>query len=79
MNLDDEVTKAFRSAMRLSDSFLFRDDMSFDDIPGWDSLGHMNLIVELETRFDISLAMDDIATIDSVRAAREAVARRQVK
>lgn len=77
MNIDDEVTKAFRSAMRLSDTFAFRDDMSFNDIPGWDSLGHMNLVVELESRFDISLGMDDIALIDSVRAARDVVVRRQ--
>lgn len=79
MNNGDEITSAFRSAMRLSDTFVVRDDMSFDDIPGWDSLGHMNLVVELESRFDISLGMDDIAVIDSVKAAREVVARRQVK
>jgi acyl carrier protein len=78
-NDHDQVAKAFRAAMRLGDSFMLRDEMGFDDIPGWDSLAHMNLVVELENRCHVSLDMDDIATIDSVKAAREAVARRQAR
>ena len=71
----DKVIDAFRAAMRLDRAFVLHDEMSFDDVPGWDSLGHVNLIAELESRFGISLPMEDIALIDSVRAAREAVAR----
>lgn len=73
----DQVAEAFRSAMRLDRNFSLRDEMGFDDIPGWDSLGHMNLVVELESRFGITLGIDDIAMLDSVKAVRELVARAQ--
>lgn len=79
MSIDsnDPVAGAFRTAMRLGDTFVLRDEMGFDDIPGWDSLAHMALVVELENRCGVSLGMDDIAMIDSVKAAREAIARKQ--
>jgi acyl carrier protein len=72
---DDRVAGAFRTVMRLDGTFELRDEMGYDDIPGWDSIAHMNLIVELESQFGITLGMEDIAVIDSVKAAREAVAR----
>jgi acyl carrier protein len=76
---NDEVANAFRAAMRLEKGFLLRDDMSFDNVPGWDSVGHMSLITELERRFAIVLDMDEIVAIDSVGAVREIVARKQAR
>ena len=46
--VQDEIATAFRAAMRLDESFPIEDRMGFDDIPGWDSVGHMNLISQLE-------------------------------
>jgi acyl carrier protein len=74
---EDEVANAFRAGMRLEKGFLLQDDMSFDNVPGWDSVGHMSLITELERRFGIVLDMDEIVAIDSVGAVREIVARKQ--
>ncbi len=74
--MQDDVADAFRKAMRLDDSFSIEDPMSFDDIPGWDSVGHMNLITELESRFGIGLDMDEIVGLDSVGAVRAIVARK---
>jgi acyl carrier protein len=71
----DPVAAAFRAAMRLCETFELRDEMGFDDIPGWDSLAHMRLIVELETNLGVSLNMEDVAMIDSVGAARQAAAK----
>ena len=72
----DAVAGAFRKAMRLKESFAVADPMSFDDIPGWDSVGHMNLVTELESHFGISLDMDEIVGLDSVGAVRAIVARK---
>jgi acyl carrier protein len=74
---DDGIANAFRSAMRLDANFPLQDTMSFDDVPGWDSIGHMSLVTELETRFGIALDMDEIVVIDSVGSVRELVARKQ--
>ena len=57
--MSDAVADAFRKAMRLGHRFAIADRMSFDDIPGWDSVGHMNLVTELESHFGISLEMDE--------------------
>jgi acyl carrier protein len=74
--MTDAVAAAFHKAMRLKDSFAIADSMSFDDIPGWDSIGHMNLVTELESRFGISFDMDEIVGLDSVGAVRAVVARK---
>ena len=75
--VQDDIAAAFRSAMRLEQEFAIEDRMSFDDIPGWDSVGHMNLISELETRLGVALEMDEIVALDSVGAVRKLVARKR--
>lgn len=37
------------------------------DVEQWDSLGHLNLILELEDAFDLSLDTDDIINIKSIQ------------
>ena len=70
----DEIAAAFRAAMRLDDGFAIEDRMGFDDVPGWDSVGHMNLISLLESRFGVTLEMDEIVALDSVGAVRRLIA-----
>jgi len=74
--MQDKIDSLFRSAMRLDKSFVLQDPMSFDEVPGWDSVGHMNLVAEMESRFGITLDMEEIVTMDSVKSVRELVARK---
>ena len=39
-----------------------------EDIPGWDSLGHVNLMMALEQTFDVYLEVEDFPGLDSVPA-----------
>lgn len=39
------------------------DTSSQDDIPKWDSLGHLNLVVALEEEFNIQLSDDQIVEL----------------
>lgn len=41
------------------------DSMKYQDSEGWDSIGHMNLISELEDTFDIMFDTEDILAFDS--------------
>ncbi len=41
------------------------------DIPAWDSLGHVNLMMALEQTFDIMLEVEDFPTLNSVPAILE--------
>lgn len=36
------------------------------DFPEWDSLGHLNLLTELEEKFNISFDMDETMSIQSI-------------
>ena len=42
-------------------AIVLRDDMTADDIPGWDSLTHINLMVATEKRFKIKFATAEIS------------------
>ena len=42
------------------------DDAKINDIPNWDSLGHMLLMLELEAEFDVSISTDDMTILLSL-------------
>ena len=39
-----------------------------EDLPAWDSLGHVNLMMTIEQTFDVSLDVDDFTRLTSVPA-----------
>ena len=43
------------------------------DISGWDSFGHLNLILELEKEFKIKFSDEEILRLDSVKNIIQAV------
>jgi acyl carrier protein len=43
-------------------------ELAFGDLPQWDSLGHMDLMVRLEERFDMEISTETIAELVSVPA-----------
>lgn len=49
------------------------DELDFDSIPNWDSLTHMQLIIQLEETYKVQLSGDEIADMRSVGAARAAL------
>ena len=46
------------------------------DIPGWDSLTHINLIIEIEEEFDLKFTVDDIVGLKNVGEMVEMVERK---
>lgn len=49
------------------------DSLALSDIPSWDSLAHMMLIIRLEETYQVQLTGDEIADIKSVGDARSAL------
>ena len=43
------------------------------DLEGWDSLTHLELILELENQFDIQIEDEDVVDLVSVKAILEAL------
>jgi acyl carrier protein len=48
------------------------------DVPAWDSLGHINLMMTLEQTFDIALEVEDFEKLNSVPAMIEYLKERGV-
>ena len=54
------------------------DDLTYNTIEEWDSVGHMTLVADLETAFDVVLDTDDILDLSSVRQAAAILGRHGV-
>lgn len=55
------------------------DATSSETIPEWDSLGHITLIIELESAFGVSFAPEESMGLTSVGAIKDALASRGVR
>ena len=47
------------------------DSLQYGDIPEWDSLGHMNIMMALEDEFAVEITTETIAQLVSIAAIRE--------
>lgn len=49
--------------------------LKYQDIPAWDSVGHMTLIAALEDAFDIMMDTDDIIDFSSFEKGKEILSK----
>ena len=45
----------------------FKESIKYNDIPEWDSIGHMTLMSDLEDGFKISIETDDVIDFSSFK------------
>lgn len=64
-----KYTKAFIQALDITEDKL--PGLTYQSIPTWDSVGHMQLIAALEDTFDIMMDTDDIIDLNSFEAGKE--------
>ena len=57
----------------------FKDNLEYNEIPEWDSIGHMTLMLGLEEEFNISLETDDIVDFSSFQKGIEILNKYNVK
>ena len=51
------------------------DNLNYQDIPEWDSVGHMGLMNSLEESFEIEIDIDDIIDFSSFKKGKEILAK----
>ena len=56
--MNDRLLKVVREIFKL-DKETIEDEWTSDDIPGWDSVGHLNLILALEKEFDVKFEIEE--------------------
>lgn len=67
---------AFTSTFLVDESVLA--NLKYQDIPAWDSVGHMSLMTELEETFGIEMDIDDIIEFSSFEVGRTILAKYNV-
>ena len=53
--------------------------LKYQDIPAWDSVGHMTLVAALEEVFDIMMETDDIIDLSSFEKGQEILQKYDVQ
>ena len=56
----------------------FNEKLKYNDIPEWDSIGHMTLMSALEDGFNISLDTDDIVDFSSFKKGMQILKKYKV-
>jgi acyl carrier protein len=59
-NVRERLQEVFRDIFD-DPTLVLRDDMTAQDIEGWDSLTHINLIIAVERKFGIKFATAEIS------------------
>ena len=57
----------------------FNEDIKYNEIDEWDSIGHMTLISELEEGFKITIETDDIIDFSSFKKGIELLKKYKIK
>ena len=73
----EKYNKAFMEALDVEENQLA--GLKYQDVPAWDSVGHMGLISELEDTFDIQFETDDIVDFGSYEKGIELLKKYDVE
>ena len=63
-NLDERIKNTMASILNVPVNSL-NENSSKDNVEGWDSLKHMNLLLALEQEFNVTIPDEDAANITS--------------
>ena len=72
MSTLERVAKLFEDVLDCEPGVISKDTVP-DDVPGWDSVGHMSLVSGLEDEFGVEFDVDDIMEMTTVAKILEIV------
>lgn len=70
MDNKEKYSKVFIESFGIKESEL-GENLEYNSISAWDSVGHMSLIAQLEDEFEIMLEMDEIIDFSSYNKGME--------
>lgn len=77
MNNLEKYNNIFKNILELKTEELT--GLKYQDIPAWDSVGHMQLIALIEEQFDIMLDTDDIIDFNSYEKGKEILSKYEIE
>ena len=76
MTNKEKYVNAFKTSLDVKEEQLA--GLKYQDIPAWDSVGHMGLVAELEDAFDIMMETDDIIELSSFEKGMEILKKYEI-
>ena len=73
----DKYKKTFIESLSI-DKSAFSENLKYNEVPEWDSIGHMTLMSGLEETFKITLETDDIIDFSSFNKGIEILKKYKV-
>jgi acyl carrier protein len=77
MAMNERLANVFQKAFGL-DTNSFSLGLAPEDVPNWDSIGHMNLVMYLEQEFNQRFEVDEIMEMSSPAKIAEILAEKGV-
>lgn len=77
MTNQEKYTNAFVETFEITPADT--EALKYQDIPAWDSVGHMTLVTALEEAFDIMMDTEDIIDMSSFEKGKEILAKYDVE
>ena len=77
MNNQEKLFKAIANALKI-DIHLINKDSSSDTLNGWDSLGMINLIIELKQIFKVKFDIFEIADLQNIKIIKKTLERKGI-
>ena len=63
--MDKRLEKVIRGVFPIEEETI-DENWTSDDIPDWDSVGHLNLIMEIEKAFDIKIEIEEMFEVEKL-------------
>jgi|TARA_B110000971_G_scaffold40361_1_gene39479 acyl carrier protein len=77
MNNSEKYKKTFIDSLSIETS-TFNEGIKYNEVPEWDSIGHMTLMSGLEETFKITIETDDIIDFSSYKKGKEILKKYKV-
>ena len=77
MNKEEKYQNIFVKSLSI-DNKKFNENLKYNEIPEWDSIGHMTLMSGLEEGFGITIETDDIIDFSSYKKGIEILKKYKV-
>ena len=69
--MTEKIDQIFREALDIPESETISDDLCMEDLPAWDSLAQMTIIIQLKKEFHISFLYDEILSMNTLGKIKE--------
>ena len=74
--IESRVQEVMRRVLQLPELVVTR-SLTAKDVVEWDSLAHINLIIEIERQFEVQFDLDELESMQNVGILIDVIARRK--